>query len=160
VFTSLWQWLYDVPLIGAVRDSPFAFPILECFHLYSMVFLLAMVVMFDLRLMGVPWANQGPSSLARFARQVLTWIWLPLLVNGLTGTLLFGTMAPDYSHNWAFQTKIALLFGGVAYHLAMLVAVARWREDATTGAVTKLMSALAVLVWPSVIIASRWIAYA
>ena len=160
MFADVWQWLYDVPLIGVVRDSQFAFPILECFHLYSMVFLIAMLVMFDLRLMGVAWANQGSPSLAGFARRVLAWIWIPLLVNGVTGTLLFGTMAPDYSHNWAFQTKIALIFGGVAYHVAMLVTVARWRGDAVTGALTRIVSALALLVWPSVIIASRWIAYA
>lgn len=160
MFTNLWQWLYDVPLIGTVRDSQFAFPILECFHLYSMVFLIAMVVMFDLRLMGVAWANQGASSLAGFARQVLLWIWIPLAVNAVTGTLLFGTMAPDYSLNWAFQTKIALIAGGVVYHVAMLVNVARWPDDAVTGALTKVASAVAVLVWPSVIVASRWIAYA
>ena len=160
MFTTLWQWLYDVPLIAAVRDSAFAFPILECFHLYSMVFLIAMVVIFDLRLMGVAWANQGPASLARFARQVLTWIWVPLLINAATGTLLFGTMAPDYANNWAFQTKIALIAGGVAYHLAMLVAVARWHDDAVGGAVTRILSSAAVLVWPGAILASRWIAYA
>ena len=160
MFTTLWQWLYDLPLIGAVRDSQFAFPVLECIHLYSMVFLLAIVAVFDLRLMGVAWADLGSSSLAKSARLVLTWIWVPLLVNAVTGTLLFGTMAPDYSQNWAFVTKISLIAGGVAYHVAVLLAVSRWSDAATTGVPMKLMSAIAVLVWPAIIVASRWIAYA
>ena len=160
MFINLWQWLYDLSVTTAVRDSQWAFPILECIHLYSRIFLIALIAAFDMRLMGIAMGHQGSLSIAEFSRRVLRWIWIPLAVNAVTGTLLFATMAPEYSSNWAFVTKMVLIFVGVAYHLVVLRKAARWNEPFVSTVRVRLVSCCAILIWAGVIVASRWIAYA
>lgn len=160
MFGNVWQWLYDLTVSTTIRDSTYAFPILECVHLYSMVFLIALVAAFDLKLLGFALGRQAHSSIAGFSRKVLRWIWIPFVGNALTGTLLFATEAPDYSNNWAFMTKMLLIFMGATYHLVLLLKATQWNELFVPTVPVKLMTALAFLTWPGVIVASRWIAYA
>ena len=56
--------------------------------------------------------------------------------------------------------QITLMFVGVAFHLALLLAATRWHDNAGTTIPVKVLSGMALLIWPGVIVASRWIAYA
>src|SRR5262245_33766068 len=47
-----WQWLYDLSWSESLRSSVWAFPIIECIHIYSMVSLIGLLAAFDMRLMG------------------------------------------------------------------------------------------------------------
>lgn len=154
-----WQWLYDLSVSKAVREWQWLFPIFECIHIYSMVFLISLVAGFDLRLMGFTMGSRDSSSIREFSKVVLRWVWLPLALNVITGTLLFGSQAPKYSSNWAFVTKMVLISIGVAYHLIVLLKVARSNEASLPTLQVKVMSAIALVIWPGIIVASRWIAF-
>ena len=96
---SLLNWIYDLGISATVRESSWAFPTLECIHLYSMVFLIGIISAFDLRLMGVSIEDQ---PLSHYSKLVRRWVWLPLIVNTITGTLLFMSKPTEYSANIAF----------------------------------------------------------
>src|SRR5262245_34435969 len=68
VFMDLWQWLYDLSVVAAVRDSQWAFPILESIHIYSMIFLVALFGTFDMKLMGLTVGGQKGVSISAFSR--------------------------------------------------------------------------------------------
>src|SRR5262249_54912619 len=137
-----------------------AFPIIECIHIYSMVSLIGLLAAFDMRLMGFAISGHARKRpVPELASVVLRWIWLPIAVNFITGVLMFVPNAVTYSANSAFQLKILLVVLGLGFHLPIVVKAAKW-EDATEAAVgMKVVSALFVLIWFGVIVSSRWIAY-
>jgi Family of unknown function (DUF6644) len=153
---SLLNWIYDLGISATIRESSFAFPILECIHLYSMVFLIGIVSAFDLRLMGVSIEDQ---PLSHYSKLVRRWVWLPLSVNTVTGTLLFMSKPTEYSANMAFVVKMMFLFLGVAYHAIIVRRSARWNNLATMPAGVSVLGGISLVFWLGILASSRWIAY-
>ena len=75
-----------------VRSSLWVFPALECLHLYSMIFLIASVATFDMRLMGFKLVREA-QSISKTAGLVLKLASICIAVNFVTGALLFGSKA-------------------------------------------------------------------
>ena len=156
MFVDLWQWLYDLGISATVRESSWVFPTLECCHLYSMVFLIGLVGAFDLRLMGIA---IEPQPVSHFSRLVRRWVWIPLGVNTITGTLLFISKPMEYSSNLAFVMKMLFLFVGVAYHTVILRRADRWDNLAKMPMRVSLLGGISLLLWLGILASSRWIAY-
>jgi hypothetical protein len=158
--TWLWQWLYDLSWSTAIRNSIWAFPIIECLHIYSMVSLIGLFAAFDLRLMGFAIGGRAKRRpIPELARVVLRWIWIPIAVNAVTGILMFAPNALAYSANWAFRSKMLLILIGLVYHLPLLSEASGWNENSEMPTGMKFVSIFSVLIWAAVIVASRWIAY-
>ena len=158
--TSLWQWLYDLPLSSSLRASIWAFPVLECIHIYSMVSLIALFVAFDFRLMGLALGRrQERQPISHLASVVFRWIWIPVFVNAVTGGLMFMQNAVSYAGNWAFRCKMLFILCGLLYHVPLLLKARRWDEHSETPRWIKVISVPSVVIWFAVIVASRWIAY-
>jgi|SRR5580700_4707094 hypothetical protein len=156
---GLWQWLYDLSLSTTLRNSIWAFPIIECVHIYSMISLIGLFAAFDMRLMGFAMGGKQRRPISELAKVVLRWIWIPVVVNAVTGTLMFAPNALSYSSNWAFRSKMLLVFLGLIYHVPLLFKAVRWNDSYEMPMGMKLMSIFSILVWAGVIVASRWIAY-
>jgi uncharacterized protein DUF6644 len=157
---GLWQWLYDLSLSTTLRNSIWAFPVIECIHIYSMISLIGLFVAFDMRLMGFAMGGkQRRRPISELAKVVLRWIWIPVVVNAVTGTLMFAPNALTYSSNWAFRSKMLLVLLGLIYHVPLLFKAVRWNESSEIPIGMKLISIFSILVWAGVIVASRWIAY-
>lgn len=156
---GFWQWLYDLSWSEAIRNSAWAFPIIECIHIYSMVSLIGLLAAFDLRLMGFAISGRARRRpVPELAKVVKRWIWIPIAINVITGILMFVPNAVSYAVNSAFQLKIVLVVVGLAYHLPVVAKAANW-EDTEAAVGMKVVSALFVLIWFGVIVSSRWIAY-
>jgi hypothetical protein len=156
LFDALWNWTYDLPISLVVRESSWLFPTLECIHLYSMISLIALVALFDLRLMGFAFE---PKPVSHFSRMVRRWIWLPLLANVITGTLLFISKPMEYSSNYAFRLKMLFLLFGVAYHAVILRRAHRWDNLAVMPLRISALGVFSLCLWIGVLASSRWIAY-
>ena len=156
MFDALWNWLYDLGISETVRESSWVFPTLECLHLYSMVFLIGLVAVFDLRLMGIA---LEPKPVSHFSRLVRRWVWIPLGINTITGILLFISKPMEYSSNLAFVMKMSFLFVGVAYHVVILRKADRWDDLATLPKGLSFLGGISLVLWLGVLASSRWIAY-
>ena len=156
MFESLWNWIYELGISATVRESSWVFPTLECIHLYSMVFLIGIVSAFDLRLMGISLEDQ---PLSHYSKLVRRWVWIPLIVNTITGTLLFMSKPMEYSANLAFVMKMTILFLGVVYHAVIVSKADRWSNLAKMPAGVGLLGAVSLVFWLGVLASSRWIAY-
>ena len=156
MLVGLCQWLFDLSVSATVRESLWVFPTLECVHIYSMIFLITVIAVFDLRLMGL-WMGRQP--LSQLARPVLRWMWVCFSVNALTGSFLFASRAPEYYTNTPFRIKILLIFLGVTYHTVVLRRAGRWDDAPAMPVGTKLAGGFSLLLWVGVIAASRWIAF-
>ena len=112
-----------------------------------------------MRLMGFAISRKDRRPISDLAKVVLRWVWIPIIVNTVTGLLIFTPNAPNYSSNRAFQAKMLLILLGLVYHLPLILKATQWSEGAEMPVRMKFISVFAILVWAGVIIASRWIAY-
>jgi hypothetical protein len=156
--TNLLQWFHDLSVSTTVRESFWVFPALECTHIYSMIFLITVVAVFDLRLIGIK-ISRHVQSLSKFSKLVLHVGLICFFVNFVTGAFLFASKAPDYYINSAFRVKILLIVLGVAYHSVLLIKASKWDEAPATSMGIKVAGVFSLLLWVGVIAASRWIAF-
>ncbi len=147
----------DLPVSEFVRSSVWAYPALETVHLFGLGLLFGPIVIFDLRVLGFLRA----SGVAALAALLLPWVWLGFVLNLASGFLLFGSDANEFSVNPAFLAKMALIvFAGLN---AMIF---QWRASTVRGATDgaerlglRLQALLSIVLWSSVIVAGRMIAY-
>lgn len=145
------------PLAAALRASGTAYLAVNAAHILGIAMLVGAILPLDLRLAGafgrVPLAVIGP-----FLRNAA------MLGAGLavvTGTLLFTVNPTEYVANPAFRIKLALLALAIA-NAALAGHPALWSRAMETGAAPPMLRALALLsavLWPSVILAGRWIGF-
>ena len=98
--------LEQTPLATAISESVWLFPIIEGSHILALPLSVGMILMFDLRLLGL--AFQGGSA-SRLMRDVVRWSKFGFAVMFITGVLLFMTHASQAYENVFFRTKLVLL---------------------------------------------------
>ena len=103
---SILDWLQRTSLAVHIRDSLFAFPLIESTHVIGLTLVFGTIAIIDLRLLGLASTNR---SFQRLAADTLKWTWVAFAVSAATGSLMFITNAAVYYHNAYFRAKIALL---------------------------------------------------
>jgi hypothetical protein len=97
----------DATAIGvAIRNSTWAFPAVESFHLLALAVLGGTILIVDLRLCGLGLRRQSTRELAR---DVQPWLLGALAVMLISGAVLFTSEALKCYENLAFQVKIVML---------------------------------------------------
>jgi hypothetical protein len=149
------------PLAAWLRQSVWAYPIVNTLHILGVALLIGSVVALDLRLLGL-WRRAGVAALAR--------VLAPLSFAGFAlaacmGVLLFIVRAADYAPLWLFQVKMALLVLALANAMILLRSAA-WRRLAGPGSDEyvpprlRLLAALSLLLWLGVMTFGRLVGYA
>ena len=156
---SLWQWLEALSISRTVRESLWIFPALECIHIYSMIVLVSIFAVFDLRLLGLSIDRLSREPLSQLSHRLLRWGWLCFGINLITGSLLFSSEAVKMTGNWAFQLKIAMIVVALIVHTVVLRVAVRWEDAPVMPFQAKLVGSFSLLLWVGVITASRWIAF-
>lgn len=145
--------LADSPLAGWASESAYVYPAANVAHIFGVVLLLGGIGIVDLRLIGFFRAVPLP-PLAR-ALTPLAIAGLALLA--LSGTVMFASDAEALAGNGAFRLKLTLI--AVALANAILF---RWRVgrlSAEPGPGLRLMALCSLLLWTTIAICGRLIAY-
>src|SRR6187551_1753315 len=100
------QWLEHTSLATAVSESVWLFPLIEGSHILALPLSVGMILMFDLRLLGVAFRN-GPA--ATMMADVVRWSKFGFIIMFTTGVVLFMTQASKAYGNAFFRTKLLLL---------------------------------------------------
>lgn len=156
--TPLLQDLQGAWLPTALRLSDTAYPLVNAAHIIGIALLFGAIVPLDLRLLGF-WRSAPLSALAR--------VLLPVAMTGLalalaTGALLFSVDAVKYAGMGVFQLKLALILLAGANALALRGSTWGDRYDGARDAIParlKLAGLVSMLLWVSVILSGRMIAY-
>jgi hypothetical protein len=145
------------PVAAALRGSAIAYPLVNAAHIASVGLLLGAIVTLDLRLLGAfrshPLAHLAP-PLVRVAAA-------GFIGAAVTGVLLFSTRPAAYLENPAFLAKLALIGVGVL-NIMTLRLNPRWgdvTESEKIAASVRAAAFASLLVWPSVVVAGRWIGF-
>jgi len=141
-----------------VHVMPWTWPIAEALHFLGLCLLLGALIVIDLRMMGF---NRG---LAAFSvHDLLTLVWVGFTINLVTGIVFYVGDPHRYTPNVAFQLKMVLvLLAGVNalyYQRNIAPQMATWTEDTEVPVNAKVVGALSLLLWFSVLSYGRLIPY-
>jgi len=84
------KWMEATALGMAIRNSQYAFPIVEFFHLAALAFIGGAVLIVDMRLLGL---GLRKTPVAELARDAQPWVTGSLIVMIVSGVCLFASEA-------------------------------------------------------------------
>lgn len=154
------QWLEQTRLAIAISESVWVFPIIEGSHILALPLSVGMILMFDLRLLGV--AFQGRSA-SRLMPDVVRWSKLGFAVMFITGALLFMTHASQAYDNAFFRAKLVFLLmlgtNAAVFQIVFYPKMAQWEDGGRAPLGARVCGGLSLIVWLGVIICGRTMAY-
>jgi hypothetical protein len=147
---ELFVAIEQLGFVRALKGSFFVYPVVNALHIAAIGMLLTSVVLIDLRVLGAFRALPEAPFVAVLRR--LAFIALAGAV--LTGLLLFSVRASEYVEQPIFLAKIALILVAALNFLAFLYAS---RTAAKT--LARFFAVLSLLLWPSILLAGRFIGF-
>jgi hypothetical protein len=154
------EWLEGLAWTTAIRESTWGYPTIETAHVASVVAFAGLVIMMDLRLVGVAFTDAPPSHIQR---RLFPWQMAGLVPSTATGLLLCLIDPLRYYRNVFFWVKLALLgvagLNALTFHLRTYRTEGRWDEDPLLSPTVRRAGAVSLLLWFAVIVSGRLIAY-
>jgi len=151
-------WLEGLAWTTALRESPFGYPLIETSHVACIVVFAGLVIMMDLRLVGLAFTH---APLAQIQRRLFPWQMATFVPSTATGILLFCVDPLRYYRNVLFLAKLVFLalagLNALAFHLKTYRRVEGWDEDPQVTAIARLAGVASLLLWSLTIVSSRLI---
>ena len=152
-------WLQNNTIATEIRESALVFPIILSLHLTGMGLFGGMILMTDLRLLGIAMTKRPVSHVVNGLRP---WKHLGLTLTATCGILLLWCKAAIYYPNPFLRIKLAL-FALIIIHALVFRSVYRNVTDLDRSPVipgrAKMAAALSLVLWLGVLTAGRWIGY-
>lgn len=183
---GLLDWMQALPVSQWITNSDWGFPIMLVFHSWGMAAVVGILVMLDLRILGL--ARIAPLSAFHPMMKIA---WVGFYINLISGVLMFMADANRLIVNWSFISKMTcVLLGGI-------VTAILWRRMRAAGALAarhttvdssvavagggrvvtvtgedplataplavdrsvRILAVLSLAMWGGAIVFGRWIAY-
>lgn len=140
------EWCGKTWLGTTVRDTVWAFPVIETFHLLALAILLGSVLIVNLRAFGLGGTRaSGPEMAAHFE----PWIVVSVGVLIVSGIPMAMSEPMKCYESISFPIKMILLVVAIVWHFALQ---RRWTRS-------KLAAGFSILLWLSIGIAGKGIPY-
>jgi len=154
------EWVNEIPSSVAIRESQYFSPYLTVSHVVVMAFVAGLVLMMDLRLLGV--ANMR-TPFSELQRRLFPWQMFGMTLAGITGLVLAFADPMRFYGNIFFWLKMLMLvlaaLNAMAFHYLTYFTVSSWDSGPTTPFGAKLSGAISVVLWALVIVSGRLIPY-
>jgi hypothetical protein len=154
------QALYDSDIGTGIRESLFVFPAIEGAHLLSLAFSVGLIVLTDLRLVGL-FLRDVPAS--DILRQLRPWILGGFAVQFATGILLFWSEAANVIQLPVFWLKLLVIFiaglNVLWFDLKWVRQVDAWNIQPLPPGGVRLVGWASLAFWCVVVISGRLIPY-
>jgi hypothetical protein len=154
------EWLEGLAWTTAIRESTWGYPLIETSHVASIVAFAGLVIMMDLRLVGLAFTHE---PLAQIQRLLFPWQMATLVPSTVTGVFLCFVDPLRFYGNVFFRAKLVLLalagLNALTFHLKTYRGAERWDEDPQAAATARLAGAVSLLLWFAIIVSGRLIAY-
>ena len=150
------QWLQHTALATTINESIWLFPLIEGSHILALPISVGLIVLFDLRLLGLVTGSKVTNEFLRWSR-------FGFAVMLITGVFLFITQAEKAYGNPFFRTKmlllLALAINAALFQLIFYPKMPQWDSAGKTPAGARCCAALSLIVWIGVIFCGRTMAY-
>jgi len=157
---ALFEWVSEFPSSIAIRESLYFSPYLTVAHVVSMCLFAGLIVMMDLRLLGI---GNMRTPFSEVQRRLFPWQMLGMALSSVTGLTLAFADPMRFFVNIFFWTKMLVMvlagINALAFHFITYNSVVRWDSSATTPFGARLSGGLSIVMWAVVIVAGRLIPY-
>lgn len=158
--TNIWETIEYSSVGIAIAESTWMFPTIESLHVVSLVTVVGMIAIVDLRLIGV--GSRG-LAVSKLARDTLPWVWGAFALAAITGGLLFVSKASTYVANPYFLWKMVMLalagLNMMYLHLTTWRTVEHWDLDPSVPLPARVAGALSLIFWLLVVFFGRAIGF-
>jgi len=144
------KWSEATSLGRMIRNSEYAFPMIEFVHLAGLAVIGGAVIIVDMRLLGFGLKKTPVAQLAKDAQPYVTGSLIVMLV---TGAMLYSSEATKCYASAAFWIKMISLL------LAMIFTYTIKKRVAALDRESKLVGAMSILLWFGVAWGGRWIGF-
>jgi hypothetical protein len=149
----IFTWADHTWVAGAIRDSTWAFALLEVFHLFGITLLLGTIVVVNLRLFGWGLASHSLSDVASDALPFTGWAMVATMTSG---ALLFASEAMKCYGSTPFFIKMSLLATALLFTFTFHRRLTKASQPSSG---SKFAAGLSMLLWFGVGLAGRAIAF-
>lgn len=157
--TTVFDTLAATELAVFLRETAWAYPVLETLHILGIALVMGGILLFDLRLIGF----NRDIPVSALSRHIIPWVVLGIAGNVVTGTLLFISDAAEFAANVSLRAKLVLIVLALANALAFRATVGRdvaaWDRGQMPPAAARIMGYLSIALWVGVVTAGRMMAY-
>ena len=157
---SFAQWIQSTDLFTAVRMSWYVYPAIMSLHLVAIAVFGGMILVGNLRLLGVAMRNRPVSEVIGQMRVPKR---IGFVLVAACGLLLAGSKAEEYYYNRFFWLKMALLAliaaHGIIFRSSVYNKTAELDRLKRMPGRAKLAASLSLILWISVACAGRGIGY-
>ncbi|MFZ3086445.1 MAG: DUF6644 family protein [Methylotenera sp.] len=159
-FVGFLQQLHDSQLGTALRESLYIFPLVEGAHLIGLALSVGLILVTDLRLVGLFLRNV---PVADVLQQLRPWVLAGFAITFGTGILLIWAEGPRIWEIPVFPLKLVLIaLAGVNafwFELKYGKTVSVWGDNPTFPKGAKLAGWISLVSWSAVVICGRLIPY-
>jgi hypothetical protein len=153
-FLPYFEWCGNTWLGTAVRDTVWAFPLIETFHLLALAILLGSVLIVNLRVFGL---GKQYLPAAQMARQLEPWMLVSIGVLIASGIPMAFSEPMKCFESISFPIKMGLILVGIASQLTIQ---RKWVMGGdTTAGKAKFAAILSIAIWTLVGAAGKGIPY-
>ena len=156
---ALLKSIESTGLAGWIRDSLYAFPLIESFHVIGLTLVFGTIAIVDLRLLGLASIHRPFSKVA----EVVRWTWAAFGLTIMTGALMFITNASVYFSNVQFRWKMLFIalsgLNMVVFELTCGRNRHLWDKNKAAPPLGKLAGIVSLILWISVIFLGRWVGF-
>jgi len=150
-------WLEATAVARMVQESSWGYPIVLSAHAVGMAILAGIVLMMNFRVLGL-----APGIPLSALRPMVRYALAGVVINVITGTMLFIANADAFYESTPFRLKILSLVVGLILWVKMsrsILSPADPLQSDVPSAKLKLIAAISTVAWISVIVMGRLIAY-
>lgn len=154
------QWVQGVDFFTSLRESALAYPIIMSLHLTSIAVFGGLILMTDLRLLGLAMRSVPVSDMIA---QTRIWKWIGFVVMVTCGLLLAGAKLDKYYDNPYFQLKLLLLMlvgvHAMVFRRSVYANASELDRAPVIPGIAKTAACLSLVLWIGILSCGRWIAY-
>lgn len=150
------QWCEASALGSAIRESTWAFAVVESMHLLALSVIGGAVLIVDLRLLGLGLRHQRIRDLARDAQP---WLTRSLVVMFVTGIALFASEATKCYYSQAFWFKMTSLLLATTFTYTVRRKVVSADEGRVGPMACTIVAVVSLTLWFGVGAGGRWIGF-
>jgi uncharacterized protein DUF6644 len=150
----LFQWCEESGLGRTVRESVWAFAVIESVHLLALAMMGGAVLLVDMRMLNLGMRQRPVAELAAEAQRFQNVALVVLIISGIG---LFASEAVKCYYSVPFSVKMVALFIAIIFTYTIRKRVAFSSDD--SGSARMAVALVSVALWFTVAASGRWIGF-
>ncbi len=159
-FKQFVEWIDLMESSIALRESTYMWGILLVAHLTTMSWFAGLILMMDLRLLGI---GNMETPFSQLQRRLFPWQMFAMTLTTIFGVVLWFAQPLNYYANVFFWMKMAAMvlagLNAMAFHFIEYETIQRWDTAGLPPVGARLAGGLGIVLWATVVMSGRLLPY-